>query len=67
MSKRLTRSKDKRMLTGVLGGVAEYFNADATIVRLIFVILAIITTGFPLSLLYIIAAVIIPNEGDVVS
>ena len=39
--KRLYRSTSDRMLSGVLGGLAEYFNIDATIIRLAFVVLVI--------------------------
>lgn len=35
--KRLVRSQDERMFAGVAGGVAEYFNADPTLIRLVFV------------------------------
>ena len=42
--KRLTKSKNK-MLCGVCGGIAEYFNIDATVVRLIVVFLALAFLG----------------------
>ena len=35
MNRRLYRSRNQRMLAGVCGGIAEYFNIDVTIVRLI--------------------------------
>lgn len=38
-NKKLLRSKNNRMLAGICGGVAEYFNIDPTIVRIIYVIL----------------------------
>ena len=41
MAKRLYRSKKERMIAGICGGVAEYFNIDPVIVRLIFVVLAL--------------------------
>ena len=37
--KRLMRSKDNRILAGVIGGVAEYLDVDASILRVIFVFL----------------------------
>ncbi|GGB53880.1 PspC domain-containing protein [Virgibacillus dakarensis] len=64
MPKRLTRSIKDRKVAGVLGGIAEYFNIDATIVRLIFVIV-LIPSLFTLSLIYLVATIIIPNEGEV--
>lgn len=40
-SKRITKSKDKK-IAGVCGGIAEYFNIDSTLVRLLFVLLFIV-------------------------
>lgn len=60
--KRLYRSRKQRMLAGVLGGLSEYFNVDPTIVRLVFVVLLFPTAFFPLILIYLAAAIIIPDE-----
>ena len=58
--KRLYRSKKDRMICGVCGGIANYFNIDPTLVRLAFVLIAMgAGSGF---LAYIIAAIIIPDE-----
>lgn len=62
--KRLTRSND-RMLLGVAGGMAEYFNIDPTIVRIGWVILALITSFFPAVLVYVGLAFIMPEDGFV--
>jgi phage shock protein PspC (stress-responsive transcriptional regulator) len=51
------------MLAGVCGGLAEQFGSDPALLRLLAAILAILTGIFPLLILYLIAAVIIP-EGD---
>ncbi|MEW9675909.1 PspC domain-containing protein [Lentibacillus sp. L22] len=64
MPKRLTRSIRDRKVAGVLGGIAEYFNIDSTIVRLAFVIL-LITSFFTLTLIYLLAVFIMPNDGEV--
>ena len=48
-----------KMVAGVCGGVAEYFNIDPTVVRLIFVILGLLR-GSGL-LIYIIAAIVMPS------
>ncbi len=58
--KRLYKSSDDKMLCGVCGGIARYFNIDSTLVRLIFAILGI--TGGSGVLAYIIAVIIIPSE-----
>lgn len=58
--KRLYRSKENRMICGVCGGVAEYFNVDPTLIRLGTVLLAC-TAGSGI-LAYFIAAIIIPDQ-----
>jgi phage shock protein C len=58
--KRLYRSRKDRVLFGVCGGIAKYFNVDPTIVRIIWVIL---TFAYGVGIiLYIIMALIIPKE-----
>ena len=58
--KRLYRSTQNKVLAGVCGGIAEYFNIDPVIVRLIAVVLSLpgLVTGL---IVYIIAAIIIPK------
>ena len=58
--KKLYRSKTQRMICGVCGGIAEYFNVDATLVRLAFAGLSIVCGGGFLA--YIVAAIVIPEE-----
>lgn len=59
--KRLYKSRDK-MLAGVCAGVAEYFDLDPTVVRLATAFFTLITGIFPLVILYIIAAIIMPEK-----
>lgn len=59
-NKRLFRSKTNRMVAGVCGGIAEYFDIDPSIVRIICAIL-ILCWGSGL-ILYIICALVIPEE-----
>ncbi|MHC1756523.1 MAG: PspC domain-containing protein [Methanosarcina sp.] len=63
MEKRLTRSKTNRMLFGVCGGLGKYFGIDPTLVRLGFVLLALLD-GIGV-VIYIILAIIMPQEEDV--
>lgn len=58
--KKLKKSKNK-MICGVCGGIAEFFNIDPTIIRLIFIIITFIGFGTGL-LVYIISAFVIPNS-----
>ncbi len=60
MNKKLYRSKLDKKIFGVCGGIAQYFEMDSTIVRLI-AVLAILFCGGGL-LAYIIAALVMPNE-----
>ncbi|SHK05646.1 phage shock protein C (PspC) family protein [Anaerobranca californiensis DSM 14826] len=60
MEKRLYRSKKNKMLAGVCGGIAEYFNIDPTLIRLLWVLFALMAGGGLIA--YIIAAIIIPSE-----
>lgn len=62
MEKRLYRSRSDRMIWGVCGGLAKYFNIDPTIVRVIAVLL-IFANGFGI-LAYIILAIVVPLEGS---
>ena len=58
-NKSLYRSQKNRVIAGVAGGMAEYFNIDPLIVRLIFVALLLAGGG---GLLYIIAWIFIPSK-----
>ena len=58
--KKLTRSANK-VLAGVCGGIAEYFEIDPTLVRVCYAALSIFTTGFPGLLLYIVMLILMPK------
>ncbi len=60
MTQKLYRSRTNRQLAGVCGGLGEYFSIDPTLVRILFVILAL--AGGPGIILYIILALIVPEE-----
>ncbi len=60
LKRKLTKSRTNVILTGTLGGIAEYFGIDATIVRIIFVLITFGAAFSPI-LLYIIMALIIPS------
>jgi len=51
-----------KMIAGVCAGIAEYFDVDPTIIRVIFVLLSIISAGFPGILVYIILMLIMPVD-----
>lgn len=62
MKKRLYRTRTDRKLAGVCGGVAEYFNIDPTIVRVVWALLAFFY-GTSI-LLYLIMAFVVPEKPD---
>lgn len=64
MTDRLYRSETDKILGGVCGGLAEHYDADPTIVRLLVIFIELITGGSAL-LLYLIAWLIIPSESEV--
>ena len=63
-NKRLYRSRKQRQVAGVCGGIADYLSIDPTLVRLFWALLALI--GGPGVILYIILAVIVPEEPEFV-
>ena len=60
MEKRLYKSNENKMLDGVCGGIAEYFNIDPTLIRLAWVVFCAL--GGSGIIAYIIAAIIIPRN-----
>ena len=62
MKKKIYRSTTDKKLAGVCGGLAEYFDIDATIVRLICALIIIFLAGVPGIIVYAIAAFVIPEN-----
>ena len=60
MKKRLYKSSTDKKVCGVCGGIANYFDVDPTVIRLIWVIFTL-ASGSGL-IAYIIAAIIMPDE-----
>ena len=63
VAKRLYRSKKERMLGGVCAGIAEYFDVDPTLIRVVWVLI----TAFgiiPGILAYLICWIIIPEKPE---
>jgi phage shock protein C len=57
--RKLYRSQTQRMLAGVCGGLAEYFNIDATVMRVLFLILAVF--GGSGLVLYLVMWIVVPD------
>lgn len=64
MAERLHRSRDDRMIAGVAGGLAETWDADPALIRIVWALLVIFTGGVAL-LVYIVMAIVVPEADDV--
>ena len=63
MAERLYRSREDRMLAGVAAGVAETLDADPSLVRIVWALLAIFTGGIAL-VVYVVMAIVVPEAPD---
>jgi phage shock protein PspC (stress-responsive transcriptional regulator) len=61
--KKMTKSKDNKVLTGTLAGIAEYFGIDPTIARVVFVLSIFLLEGSPI-ILYLLFAFFIPSADN---
>jgi phage shock protein C len=60
--KRLTRSRNEKMIAGVCGGLAEFFEIDPTLVRAGYVVFSLLSAAFPGLIVYIVLAFVIPQD-----
>ena len=60
-TKKLTRSTNK-ILAGVCGGIAEFFDIDPTLIRVCYAALSVFSAAFPGLILYIILMLIMPKK-----
>lgn len=61
---KLHRSKNNRMIAGVMGGIAEYVGWSPTWVRLLFVIISSLSAAVPGILIYIILWIVMPKASN---
>ena len=59
-TRKLYRSQTNRQVAGVCGGLAEHFNLDATLIRVLFVVLAVL--GGSGLIIYVAMWIIVPKE-----
>jgi len=59
-TRKLYRSRTNRQVAGVCGGLAQYFNIDATLIRVLFVLLTVL--GGAGLVLYVAMWIIVPKE-----
>lgn len=60
--KKLYRSNTDKVWAGIIGGLAEYFEIDTTVMRLLFLFLILITGVIPGLIAYLIALLIVPKK-----
>lgn len=60
--KRLYRSRDSRMIGGVLGGLGDFLGVDPTWLRIGYVIFGVLTWFWPSVVIYVIAMIIVPEQ-----
>ncbi len=63
MKKKLYRSRNDKKIFGVIGGLAQYFDVDSTMLRVVYVLLSLFVLGSPI-IIYLICAIIMPEEPD---
>lgn len=66
LSRPLRRSRTNRMIAGVVGGLAEHFRIDPTLLRVIYVVGSIVSAAFPGILVYLLLWVLIPEADQAV-
>jgi phage shock protein PspC (stress-responsive transcriptional regulator) len=58
----LRRSRNDRMIAGVVGGLARYFSIDPTLARAGYVVISVLSAAFPGLLVYLLLWALVPEE-----
>lgn len=61
LTKPLRRSRQDRMVAGVIGGLAAYFGLDPTLLRVVYVVGSVLSVAFPGILVYVLLWIVIPE------
>ena len=64
LSRKLRRSRRDRQIAGVVGGLAEYFGVDPTLLRVAYVVGSIVSAAFPGILVYLLLWLLIPEAEE---
>lgn len=62
--KKIYKSKDNKVISGVIGGVGEYFDIDPVLLRLFWLLVLVLTAFIPGIIAYIIAVLIVPQKDE---
>ena len=60
--KRLYKSKTNKVIAGVIGGLGEYYEVDPSLLRLAYILIAVLTAVFPAIVGYLVACLVIPSQ-----
>jgi len=60
----LRRSRTDRQIAGVVGGLAEYFGVDPTLLRVAYVVISIVSAAFPGILVYVLLWLLVPEADE---
>lgn len=63
-SRPFVRSRHDRMLAGVIGGIAQRYGWNSTLLRAIYVIVSIASVAFPGIIVYLLLWLLMPEEGS---
>ncbi len=63
-TKTLARSRNDRVLVGVVGGIAARFGWNPTLARVLFVLISALSAAFPGILVYLVLWLLMPEEGS---
>lgn len=63
--KRLYKSKDNKIIAGVMGGLGEYFDVDPVLFRIAYIVITISTAVIPGVIAYILMALVMPDRPEV--
>ena len=58
----LRRSPSRRMVAGVVAGLADYFGLDVTLARVLYVLISILSVAFPGLLVYVLLWILVPED-----
>ena len=58
----LRRSRSRRMIAGVVAGLADYLGMDVALARVLFVAVSVLSVAFPGILVYIIMWILVPED-----
>lgn len=61
LTRRLSRSRNNRIVAGVCAGLADYFDLDPTLVRAGYVVLSILSAAFPGLFIYLVLWLVMPE------